>query len=39
MVDLKVDFCSHEAAKYACEHWHYSRCVPASKLIKIGVWE
>lgn len=38
MVDLKVDFCSHEAAKYACEHWHYSKCVPKSKLVKLGVW-
>lgn len=38
-VDLKVDFCSHEAAKYACEHWHYSKCVPNQKTVKIGVWE
>ena len=36
---LKLDWCSHEAAKYACEHWHYSRCIPKSKLVKIGVWE
>ena len=39
MVDLRVDFCSHEAAKYACEHWHYSKCVPSGKLIKVGAWE
>lgn len=38
MVDLKVDFCSHKAAKYACENWHYSKCVPKSKLVKLGVW-
>jgi hypothetical protein len=21
---LKLDWCSHAAAKYAVEHWHYS---------------
>lgn len=36
---LKLDWCSHEAAKYACEHWHYSGCIPKSKILKIGVWE
>ena len=38
-VDLKIDWASHEAAKYACENWHYSGCIPKSKLVKIGVWE
>lgn len=38
-VDLKLDWATHEAAKYACEHWHYSGCIPKSKLVKIGVWE
>lgn len=37
--DLRLDWCSHEAARYACERWHYSRCVPAGKLVKLGVWE
>jgi hypothetical protein len=37
-VDLRVDFCSHEAAKYAVEHWHYSRSLPAAPC-KVGVWE
>lgn len=36
---LKIDWATHEAAKYACENWHYSRCLPCSKLVKIGVWE
>lgn len=36
---LKLDWCSFEAAKYAVEHWHYSQCMPAGKLTKIGVWE
>jgi len=38
-MNLRLDWCSHEAAKYAVEHWHYSRCMPKSKLAKIGVWE
>ena len=37
--DLRLDWCSHAAAKYAVEHWHYSRCLPASKSQWIGVWE
>jgi hypothetical protein len=36
---LRLDWCSHEAAKYACETWHYSRCVPNQKTVKVGVWE
>lgn len=36
---LKLDWCSYEAAKYAVEHWHYSKRMPAGKLVKIGVWE
>lgn len=38
-VDLRVDWCSHEAAKYAVEHWHYSRCMPKSKIVHVGAWE
>ena len=36
---LKIDWATHEAAKYACENWHYSKCIPAGKLVKIGAWE
>lgn len=36
---LKVDWCSHEAAKYACEKWYYTHTAPAGKLVKIGAWE
>lgn len=36
---LKIDWATHEAAKYACENWHYSRCIPKSKLVKVGAWE
>jgi len=37
--DLRVDWASHEAAKYAVENWHYSKCLPVGKLVKVGVWE
>lgn len=36
---LRLDWCSHQAALYACTNWHYSRCMPAGKVVKIGVWE
>lgn len=36
---LKIDWASHEAAKYACENWHYSKCLPVGKTVKVGVWE
>ncbi len=36
---LKLDWATHKAAKYACETWHYSKKIPKSKLVKIGVWE
>lgn len=36
---LKIDWATHEAAKYACENWHYSKCLPVGKLVKIGAWE
>ena len=37
--DLKIDWCSHDAAKFACENWHYSKSVPVPPLVKVGVWE
>ena len=37
--DLRIDWATHAAAKYACENWHYSKCVPAGKLVKVGAWE
>lgn len=38
-VDLRVDWCDHKAAEYAVMHWHYSKTMPTSKLVKIGAWE
>ena len=37
--DLKLDWCSYEAARYAVENWHYSQRMPRCGLVKIGVWE
>lgn len=37
--DLKIDWATHEAAKYACESWHYSGCLAVGKLVKVGAWE
>ena len=39
MPELKCAWASHEAAKWACEHWHYSMCLPKGNLFKVGVWE
>ena len=38
-VDLKIDWATHEAAKYAVEHWHYSRSLSSARNVYIGVWE
>lgn len=38
-VQLHIDWASHEAAKYACENWHYSKSTPVPPLVKVGAWE
>lgn len=38
-MNLRLDWCSYEAAKYAVMNWHYSKRMPISKLVKIGAWE
>lgn len=37
--DLCLDWCKYDAARYAVEHWHYSKRMPAGRLLRIGVWE
>lgn len=37
--ELVVDWCSHAAAKYAVEHWHYSGSMPTPPVMRLGVWE
>ena len=38
---LRLDWCSHAAAKYAVEHWHYSRKLISTytRPVYLGVWE
>jgi len=38
-VELKLDWCSYRAAKFAVERWHYSQRMPLFKQVFIGVWE
>lgn len=38
-MNLRVDLCTYEAAKFAVSHWHYSKSMPASKTFKVGAWE
>jgi hypothetical protein len=38
-VNLKIDWATHEAAKYAVENWHYSEVLPYGKIVKVGAWE
>lgn len=38
-MNFKIAVCTFTAAKYAVENWHYSKVMPAGKLIKFGVWE
>lgn len=37
--DLRIDWATHAAAKYAVENWHYSKSLPVPPLVKVGVWE
>lgn len=39
MADVKVAPCDIRAARFAVMNWHYSKAVPAGKLVKYGVWE
>lgn len=38
-IELKIDWATHDSAKYACKNWHYSKCLPVGKLVKFGIWE
>ena len=37
--NLRLDWCSYQAAKYAVENWHYSERMPKSRQVYVGVWE
>jgi len=36
---LKIDWCTHEAARYAVENWHYSKRMPMPPFVRVGAWE
>ena len=38
-MSLRLDFCSRNAALFAVLAWHYSRTLPAGRLVCVGVWE
>jgi hypothetical protein len=38
-VSLRLAFCHREAAIFAVKVWHYSRTLPAGRLVCVGVWE
>jgi hypothetical protein len=38
-MSLRLDWCTHAAATYAVEHWHYSRSLPPPPHNSVGVWE
>ena len=37
--ELRIDWATHAAAKYAVENWHYSKRCPVGKSSIVGVWE
>lgn len=37
--DCQLYWANTKAARFACEHWHYSKTLPVGKLVKVGVWE
>lgn len=38
-MSLLIAPCSHAAANFAVENWHYSHVLPYGKLVKYGAWE
>lgn len=38
-MNLRLDWVGYDAAKYACEKWHYSRRISKAGNNYIGVWE
>ena len=36
---LVIDWCSLRAAEYSVRKWHYSKKLPAGKMVRVGVWE
>jgi hypothetical protein len=39
VTELRVGFCSYEAAMFSVRAFHYSRTMPAGKMVRLGAWE
>lgn len=39
MSSLRLDWVDAKAARFAVEHWHYSRAMPTPPMLRVGVWE
>ena len=37
--DLLVARCPYDAARFAVEHWHYTRTMPPATVVHYGAWE
>ena len=37
--DLLIATVEHKAARWAVEHWHYSKSMPPPRRVMFGVWE
>ena len=37
--ELRLDWCSYDAALYSVKRWHYSKSMPCAKTARLGVWE
>lgn len=37
--DLRVDWATRDAAKFATDRWHYSRSLSSAKNVYLGAWE
>lgn len=38
-INLVLNWATYQASFFACKNFHYSKSIPACKLVKIGVWE
>ena len=37
--ELYIDYCDYKTAVFSVYHYHYSKSMPAGKLVRFGVWE
>lgn len=39
LTNLRLDWCTYEAAKFAVKRWHYSKSLSSARNVYIGLWE